>query len=380
MNSLQHKKIMLVTSALHGGGAERIFRWLAWMLAKSGAELRIFSFCGKPDEADMPVPVEILGWRSEYDYPRIIRDLRREIRDFRPDLVVSWAFLTNLVCAIACRLSGTDAVPVLNERSRVSQLLGDSGWFRKTILGLAVRWCYRRAERVLCNSNSACLDLSRSFGIPESRLAAVPNPVDINGVMSAAVDCPPEFADAPRPIHVCVGRLSPEKGQLDALQGWLALAEYQRGSLFFVGDGPDREKLAGAIADSNCGTRVHLLGAKQNPYPYMHHADTMILSSYYEGFPNVLLEGIAVQTVVVVTESCDNVVELAAAGCCLSSPVGDASALTDRLHLAQHPDIRAGIRKQCAQVITGYAPEAVAGIYTQQFLIALEPYEGACGK
>ena len=80
MESLQNKRIFLLTSALNGGGAERVFCWLALQLERHGARVTVFSLSGNPPPESSLQDVHILGWRSERDYPAIIWKLSREIR------------------------------------------------------------------------------------------------------------------------------------------------------------------------------------------------------------------------------------------------------------------------------------------------------------
>ena len=65
------------------------------------------------------------------------------------------------------------------------------------------------------------------------------------------------------------------------------------GKLYLIGDGPDREEVEKMKENSKYKEEIYLLGRKKNPYNWMKKADKLILSSRYEGFPTVLLEGIA---------------------------------------------------------------------------------------
>lgn len=64
------------------------------------------------------------------------------------------------------------------------------------------------------------------------------------------------------------------------------------GELYILGDGPDREKVEKFIEESKYSKEIKLLGSKINPYNWMKNADKLILSSKYEGFGIVILEGL----------------------------------------------------------------------------------------
>ncbi|MEJ6466103.1 glycosyltransferase [Fusobacterium ulcerans] len=71
------------------------------------------------------------------------------------------------------------------------------------------------------------------------------------------------------------------------------------GRLYLIGDGPDKEKVEVMKENSRYKEEIFLLGRKENPYNWMKKADKLILSSRYEGFPTVLLEGVILSDCVI---------------------------------------------------------------------------------
>lgn len=59
---------------------------------------------------------------------------------------------------------------------------------------------------------------------------------------------------------------------------------------YFVGDGPYKKTMQLFIKENNLTSNVFLYGYKNNPYPYIKHADLFVLQSYYEGYPMSVLE------------------------------------------------------------------------------------------
>lgn len=64
------------------------------------------------------------------------------------------------------------------------------------------------------------------------------------------------------------------------------------GKLYIIGDGPDKEKVEKLKETNLYKEDILLLGRKENPYNWLKKADKFILSSKYEGFAIVLLEGL----------------------------------------------------------------------------------------
>lgn len=71
------------------------------------------------------------------------------------------------------------------------------------------------------------------------------------------------------------------------------------GKLYLIGDGPDKKKVEEMREKSKYKEEIFLLGKKENPYNWMKKADKIILSSRYEGFSIVLLEGITLNDYVI---------------------------------------------------------------------------------
>ena len=64
------------------------------------------------------------------------------------------------------------------------------------------------------------------------------------------------------------------------------------GKLYIIGDGPDKDKVEKLKEANLYKEDILLLGRKENPYNWLKKADKLILSSRYEGFAIVLLEGL----------------------------------------------------------------------------------------
>lgn len=59
---------------------------------------------------------------------------------------------------------------------------------------------------------------------------------------------------------------------------------------FFIGDGPDLEEFKNRVINNKMDRTIYTLGEKDNPYPYIKHADLVCVLSYYEGLSGVVNE------------------------------------------------------------------------------------------
>lgn len=106
-------------------------------------------------------------------------------------------------------------------------------------------------------------------------------------------------------VHViAVGRLSPEKGHAGLLEAIKMVRD--RGiavALTIVGDGPERDSLAAQVEQLGLGSIVHFPGRQdeQSALTSIAAADMLVLSSFMEGLPVVLMEAMALGVPVVAT-------------------------------------------------------------------------------
>ena len=112
---------------------------------------------------------------------------------------------------------------------------------------------------------------------------------------------PPRGPSAPL---ICVGRLCPEKAQLVTVEALARIAtEHPDLHIQFVGDGEDRAAIEARIAAHGLGDRVSLFGwrSHEEVRRLIGEARALILPSFAEGLPMVLMEALALGRPVVTT-------------------------------------------------------------------------------
>lgn len=194
---------------------------------------------------------------------------------------------------------------------------------------------------------------------------------------------PEEFApagSAPRdgPLRILtVGRLDPIKGYDLLLEACERLArEGVDFRLRMVGEGPMRERLESLVRSLGLGARVELMGALSQEGLRTHHewAHVLVVSSFMEGIPVVLMEAMAKELAVVSTRvaGIPELVEDGASGL-LVSPSSAEALLPPLRRLAAEPDLRAALgRRARARIREGYSVDEVG----RKMARLLETYAG----
>ena len=132
-------------------------------------------------------------------------------------------------------------------------------------------------------------DLIENFKIKKEKSIKINNPVDFEFINEklAISEKPESFKNDFKNV-VAIGNLSSRKG-FDNLLKVFSQLKNEKILLHILGDGRDKELLHQMKNDLGL-ENVLFHGQQKNPYQFLKFADLFILSSRYEGFPNVLLE------------------------------------------------------------------------------------------
>ena len=305
-------------------GVGRQLTALAGHIAAHGVELRIFTFRrdGKPESPFLQyleragIAHTILRDRGPRDL-LLVRDLHAALRDWRPDILQTHSYR---LTAMACLLRGLGVV-------RMPWAAFFHGVTKEDFkVGV-----YNRLERALLPSADRVVVMS---GLQQRDFARFGDRVRV--VYNAVVPLPEEdelmvlqsFRRPGVPLIGAVGRLSPEKG-VDVLLD--ACAQSCKGgvqvTLIIAGDGPERESLQKHAARLRDVVEVHFLGNVRNVSALYRELDLVVIPSFSEGLPNVLLECLASDTPVVATTVGAIPEVLSDPGAGEMVPPGDATAL-----------------------------------------------------
>jgi glycosyltransferase involved in cell wall biosynthesis len=137
------------------------------------------------------------------------------------------------------------------------------------------------------------------------------------------------------PTIIAVGRLAKEKGFDILIKAiYLLKAKSHTYNLKIVGSGGEFEYLQELVKSLNLESSVELLGFQDNPYKFLKAADLFVLSSYYEGLGQVLVEALCLGVPIVSTDCKSGPREVLQNGeCGLLVPVGDVEKLADGIEL-----------------------------------------------
>lgn len=161
---------------------------------------------------------------------------------------------------------------------------------------------YKYSDYNVALTTSLKNQLIKEYDIAENKIKLIYNSVDINYIQNK-INKKPNEIDENMFNLISVGRLTKQKNYSMLIKAFKIVYEkgYRNIKLNILGTGSLKNELLNLIEKYNLKDNIKLLGFKNNPFNYMAYSDLFILSSLYEGMPNVLLESLACKTPVLST-------------------------------------------------------------------------------
>jgi GalNAc-alpha-(1->4)-GalNAc-alpha-(1->3)-diNAcBac-PP-undecaprenol alpha-1,4-N-acetyl-D-galactosaminyltransferase len=283
-------RLSLVIASLGRGGAERTASVLASAWAERGNEVTIITLVQDDVPAYTLHPAVRLrqlgvvsgaarnllhGMMRQF---RCVRVLRQAFIASKPDLIIGFMDISNVVALLAAR--GMHVPIIVNEQTHPA--FHYIGWHWQTLRRLV----YPRAAALVCPTNSVISWLQRRIRVRGDK---IPNPLaTVPGCTRRADGI--DQKNVARTV-VAMGRLSREKGFDLLLEAFSRIAgKHSRWRLKILGEGPLRSQLKTQAEELNLGGRVEFAGAVSDPFPVLMGADLFVFSSRFEGFGNALCE------------------------------------------------------------------------------------------
>lgn len=301
-------KILHVITGLGVGGAERM---LLQLVQRDAAELRhsVVSLTdsvplGREMEA-AGIPVRALHMSRARDLPRVLRRIRRIVRDEKADVVQTWLYHADLAGGLATW--GLDAPVAWNLRhSDLSRTRNKRAtlWVVKICARLS-RWV--PTQIITCSAAAAAVH--EEAGYDGSKMVVIPNGFDTERFSPS----PGYRGDLRRELGVrsdallsgTVGRYHPQKDPDTLIEAAAqVLPTYPWAHLVLVGSGytSDNRDLARLLNAHDLRGRVHLLGIRRDVARIDAALDVFISSSAGEAFQNAVGEAMSCGVPCVVTD------------------------------------------------------------------------------
>lgn len=302
-----NKRIAIFLPSLRGGGAERVMATLAKSFSERGYQTDLI--LAKAEGVylnDIPASVRIIDFnksRVALSLWPLIKYLKQE----KPDAILSTPNHANILTIVAKFLSRTKSRVVIREANTLSVTnnnLNPKLRLSDRIIPFLVKLTYSYANGIVAVSQGVADDLITTTGLPKHKVTVIYNPVVDEKLYEKSEESieHPWFAEGEPPVILGVGRLNKQKDFQTLIDAFALVRKQMPVRLIILGEGEERDKLEAQIKAYNLSSDIQLPGFVSNPFPYMKKARLFVLSSLYEGLPNVLIQCLALGTPVIATD------------------------------------------------------------------------------
>ncbi len=287
---------------------------------------------------------------------RRIRCLRRVFAEAVPDIVVAFTTEMNVLALVASRGLGLPVAVAERTHPEYHPIGRVRGFLRART--------YPSANLIVVQSDDVACWVERRLRLTAT---VIPNPIDAEAFVAEARG---PFASERKRL-LAMGRLTWEKGHDVLIQAFARLAaDFPEWDLVIVGAGPEEEKLEAMVGRCGLGDRIRLDGPTDDVARELAAATVFVHPSWYEGYPNAVMEALAAGCCVVASDCPGGTRELLRDGTYgIMAQPGDPESLADALQRAMgEPDLRADLRKRAPLALVGLDVATISG----RWIAALE--------
>lgn len=299
----EDKKATFFIRSLAGGGAEGVCVNVANGLVERGwnvdilvLNLRDADYKGRVSKKVRLVSLDVMHARSMFF------SLKKYLDESQPKKILVFNYELAVILVLfrfALRYKYRVVARNINTFSAKLQQVKRSGLWQRYVVGGLIRLLYTKVDHVVNQCEAMEVDILKFYPMLGGRTSVIYNPVAryIEEYAVANDGVEPGIREK---CFLCVGRLEEQKSFNYAI---LAFSEVVKKHpdyvLRIVGKGRQEKSLKQLVSDLNIEKSVFFEGFQKNLIPYYLGAQATVLTSQYEGFPNVLIESITLGTPVI---------------------------------------------------------------------------------
>ena len=289
------KRLILFMPSMDGGGVEKNLILVSNYLSKYLKNISLITY-GRKFNTKFNKSINIINAGKNYKknankyykYYVCLKILFQEALK-KPKISV-FAFQANIYCIILSIILGFKLIVRSNS--------SPSGWTKNYIKNTIFKILLKYPEFVIVNSYHFKNELKKKFNI-SSR--AIYNPLNKKEIIKKSeVKFKLNFFSSKKDLKIInISRFTEQKDHLTLLKAFKIINTKINSKLLIMGYGPNESIIKEYVKKNKLNKIVKIIKYQDNPYKFLKRADLFVLTSLYEGLPNVLLEAMVLKKFVI---------------------------------------------------------------------------------
>ncbi len=289
-----NSKIVVFMPSIEGGGVEKNLFLICNYLVQNVGSLKIITV-SKSFKKKFSSTVEFITYSYNFldklnrrlKYLLSIFLLIKEILKNRDIIVLS--FQANLYCIIICKLFSVKVI----SRSNSAPI----GWSKNFVKRFIFKIILNLSDEVLVNSYQFKNDLKKQFNV---NAKTIYNPLNKIEIIRKSKQKSKKIFNSNKKLKILnIGRFTHQKDQMTFLRSLNLLKNEVDFEASIIGKGFLKKKLQNYINKQNLQKFVKIYDFVENPYPLIKQSNLFVLTSRFEGLPNVLLESLVLKKFII---------------------------------------------------------------------------------
>ena len=294
---INKKKLVLFMPSMDGGGVEKNLIIVSNFLSKYIKNILLISFDKKfknrfSKNIKFICPNKKKGNYTKYQkyFYCIFLLIKLIIKERK---ITIFAFQANIYCIIIAK--------IFSKKIIVRSNSSPDGWSKNIFKNLIFKFFFKYSDFIIVNSKNFKKKIDKLFNV---KSVFIYNPLNKNEIIKKSKiklnKLPYAKNDGLKIINVA--RFTDQKNHLLLLNSLNDIKYKLKFKLLLIGYGQNEKVIRNFIKSARLEKRVTIKNFKNNPYNYMRAADLFILTSDFEGLPNVLLEAMCLKKIIIATD------------------------------------------------------------------------------
>ncbi len=284
----KNKIFYLITTPKIAGAEKQLFE-LAKRLNKDNYDIFVCTIMGEDNGEllkklrDEGIRCGSLDINHKWQFLKVFK-LTYLLKKENPKILQSFLFFDNLIARFFGKLM---RIPIIISGQRNVET------HRSKLRNLLEKATINFSDFIISNTIAGKTILINREKLNEEKIKVIYNGIHLEPVHVRA-------NNGECPVIGFVGRLEEQKG-INFLLEAISLLNNKRVKLLIIGDGKEKESLKLKAEELKINNCVEFLGRKENAWDYMKNFDIFVLPSLWEGMPNVVLEAMSQEKIVITT-------------------------------------------------------------------------------